>query len=123
MRSWLSIVIFVAACGNDVGTQMGGDDGPTPDPDRCATSYLGYDNFGAPFMTNWCRGCHSSDVPQGMRQKAPIDVNFDTAADITAHRDRIRIRATGDTPTMPPAGGPTAEERELLAEWIACGMK
>ena len=123
MRSWLSIVIFVAACGNDSGIQQNGDDGPNPDPDQCATSYLGYENFGAPFMNNWCRGCHSSDVPAGMRQKAPAAVNFDTEADVTEYKERIRIRATGTMPTMPPAGGPSTAERELLAEWIACGMK
>jgi hypothetical protein len=116
--------MLVAACGNDVGMPTGGDDQPPPpDPDQCATSYLGYDNFGAPFMNNWCRGCHSSDVPKGMRQNAPIDVNFDTAANVTEFEERIRIRATGDKATMPPAGGPTEEERALLAEWIACGMK
>jgi hypothetical protein len=27
----------------------------------------------------------------------------------------------GGTPTMPPAGGPSGEERALLAEWLACG--
>jgi hypothetical protein len=116
--------MLVAACGNDVGMRTVGDDPPPPpDPDQCATSYLGYDNFGAPFMNNWCRGCHSSDVPKGMRQSAPIDVNFDTAANVTQFEERIRIRATGTKPTMPPAGGPTEEERALLAEWIACGMK
>lgn len=123
MRSWLSVVILVAACGNDVGISQMGDDEPVPEPDKCETSYLAYDNFGAPFVVNWCRGCHSSSVAMNMRQKAPIDVNFDTEADVTQWAERIRIRATGTKPTMPPAGGPTADERELLAEWIACGAK
>jgi len=122
MRSWLSVVVLVAACGNDVGLPPPGTDPPV-DPDACETSYLDYGNFGAPFVLDWCTGCHSSSVPAGMRQKAPIDVNFDDAADVIEWKERIRIRATGDKPTMPPAGGPTAEERSLLAEWIACGMK
>lgn len=126
MRSWLSALLVVAAaCGNDVRSdQPGGDDGPDPvDPDTCETSYLAYDNFGAPFVVNWCRGCHSSTVPAGMRQKAPIDVNFDTEADVREWAERIGARAAGSKPTMPPAGGPTADERQLLAEWLACGMK
>ena len=123
MRSWLSIAVLVAACGNDVGTQPPNDPDPPTDPDVCETSYLEYGNFGAPFVFNWCRGCHSSSVPAGMRQKAPIDVNFDTEADVVASKERIRLRATGAMPGMPPAGGPTAEERALLAEWIDCGMK
>lgn len=125
MRSWLSLLLVVAACGNDVRSdQVGGDDDPMPvDPDACETSYLAYDNFGGPFVVSWCRGCHASTVPQGMRQKAPLDVNFDTEADVRAWATRIQIRAAGTKPTMPPAGGPTAEERQLLAEWITCGMK
>jgi uncharacterized membrane protein len=124
MRSWRSLVIFVigvAACGNDSGAPP---PGPDPiDPDACETSYLAYDNFGAPFVVNWCRGCHSSSVPEGMRQNAPVGVNFDTGADVLEWQERIRIRATGAQPTMPPAGGPSTQERALLAEWIACGMK
>lgn len=125
MRSWrsLALVVALAACGNDVATQVGDDEPPPPDPDACETSFLDYGNFGAPFVVNWCRGCHSSAVPAGMRQRAPLDVNFDTEADVRLHAERIRVRSTGATPTMPPAGGPSAEERALLAEWLACGAK
>ncbi|MBA3392936.1 MAG: hypothetical protein H0T89_09845 [Deltaproteobacteria bacterium] len=126
MRSWHELIVIaalVAACGNDVGIPEGGDDAPPIDPDACETSFLDYNNFGAPFVVNWCRGCHSSAVPAGMRQDAPADVNFDDAADLVEWRERIRTRATGTKPTMPPAGGPTETERELLAEWLDCGMK
>lgn len=123
MRSWLSALLVVAACGNDVGIPPEGEPLPPPDPDACETSYLAYDNFGEPFMLDWCRGCHSSAVPRGMRQNAPLEVNFDTAADVQMWKERIAARTTGTKPTMPPAGGPTDEERALLAEWIACGMK
>ena len=122
MRSWLSLLVVVAACGNDVGVPPG-EELPTPDPDECKTSYLDYGNFGAPFVSNWCRGCHSASVPAGMRQRAPLAVNFDTEAQVLEYRERIAARALGTKPTMPPAGGPSDEERALLAEWIACGMK
>ena len=119
MRSWPSLVLVVAlGCGND--RALGDDDF---DPDRCETSYLTYGNFGEPFALDWCRGCHSSDVPMGMRQKAPIDVNCDTHEDIMTWRERIESRATGDEPTMPPAGGPGEAERALLGEWLACGAR
>ena len=68
MRSWLSALLLVAACGTDVRpVDEGGDDSPIEPiaPDACETSYLDYNNFGAPFVINWCRGCHSSSVPQG----------------------------------------------------------
>jgi uncharacterized membrane protein len=122
MRSWLSVLLVASACGNDVGMPTPGEDPPV-DPSVCETSYLDYSNFGAPFVANWCRGCHSSSVPAGMRQNAPIAVNFDDEADVLEWKERIRIRATGDKPTMPPAGGPSTEERALLGEWIDCGMK
>lgn len=127
MRSWRSalfVIAFaggVAACGTDSVTR---DDGGADitDPSVCETSYLTYNNFGAGFTSNWCRGCHSSEVPEEGRQDAPVGVDFDTDADLARWSERIRARATGEMPTMPPAGGPSAEERALLTEWIDCGM-
>ena len=125
MRSWLSLALVLAACGTEVpmGEDRSGDDTEQVDPNVCETSYLDYDNFGAPFVINWCRGCHSSAVPAGMRQKAPLDANFDTIAQVRTWGDKIAARATGTTPNMPPAGGPSEQERQLLAEWLACGAK
>jgi uncharacterized membrane protein len=129
MRSWLSALLLVAACGTDSVQRDGDDEGSGSnemvevDPDVCETSYLDYDNFGAPFVINWCRGCHSSAVPAGMRQKAPADANFDNLEQVRMWGDRIALRAAGTVPNMPPAGGPSEEERLLLAEWLACGAK
>lgn len=126
MRSWLSLALVLAACGTEVptGDERSNDNEPEQvDPSICDTSYLDYDNFGAPFVINWCRGCHSSAVPLAMRQKAPRDVNFDTLDQVRTWSEKIAMRATGTTPNMPPAGGPSEEERRLLAEWLACGAK
>ena len=92
MRSWRSgwrrrvtaglVVLGVAACGSD-----------TPPDDiasrACETSFLSYDNFGAPFVADWCRGCHSSMLPADMRQGSPPGVNFDTADQVRDTRARI----------------------------------
>jgi uncharacterized membrane protein len=128
MRSWrsLALVIALVGCGTEPPPSDdggGSDDTTQPEPNKCDSSYLSYENFGAPFVINWCRGCHSSAVPANMRQKAPIDANFDDLAEIRTWADRMKSRATGTMPNMPPAGGPTAEERALLAEWLACGVK
>jgi uncharacterized membrane protein len=93
--------------------------GTDTDP-ACAQSYLRYDNFGAPFIVNWCRACHSADTPPGMRQQAPADVNFDNLSEIRHWSLQIRVTA-GQGSSMPPAGGPSAEERRLLVEWLGCG--
>ena len=108
MRSWLSIALLVAACGNDVGMTAGDDGPPPPDPDQCASSYLGYDNFGAPFLNNWCRGCHSEDLIPTMRQNAPLGVNLDTLDEVRARKNRI-IELAGTSDEMPPNGGPSAQ--------------
>ncbi len=122
MRSWhrLALAALIAAgCGSD--GEGGGN--PPPDPDACETSYLDFTSFGEPFLLDWCAGCHSASLPPNMRQMAPADVNFDTIEGVRRFGDRIAARASGPTPTMPPAGGPSAEERALLAEWISCGAK
>lgn len=130
MRSWPELAIASALLACACGTEV--EPGPGPqelvelvpiEPDACATTFLDYDNFGAPFVTTWCRGCHSSTVPAGMRQKAPEDVNFDADRDIRAWAPRIAARAATSTPSMPPAGGPSDDERTLLAEWITCGVR
>ena len=114
-----ALALGAAGCGSD-GTPPGGD---PPDPDACEESYLDYATFGEPFLLNWCAGCHSTAVPANMRQMAPTDVNFETIEGVHRFQERIAVRAAGPSANMPPAGGPSAEERALLAEWIACGAK
>jgi uncharacterized membrane protein len=46
---------------------------------------------------------------------------FDTHDQVYALRERIFLRAAGDNTSMPPGpDDPSAEERDRLAEWIAC---
>ena len=119
---WFSFALLagsLAAC----SSEPGGEPPPDPNSEQCKTSTLSYQNFAAPFVITWCRGCHGESQPVTMRQDAPIGVNFDTADDVRGAGDRLLARATGAAPTMPPAGGPSDEERALLAEWIGCGMK
>ena len=109
---------LAAGCGTDPPSS--GD--PVP-PDACETSYLDYTSFGEPFVLDWCSGCHSASLPPNMRQQAPVHVSFDTLEGVRQFQGRIAARATGAMATMPPAGGPSIEERALLAEWLACGAK
>lgn len=81
---------------------------------------LDYPNFGQAFMDKHCAGCHSSLLPEGRRVGAPVGVDFDTYAAVLQWHERVAARALGDAPTMPPGGGPSDEERALLAEWLAC---
>lgn len=102
----LSLAAF-PACGDDTDLQ-------------CAQSFLRYDNFGSPFIINWCRACHSVELPPDMRQNTPDNINFDTLDDIRAWSFQIR-RTTGQDDSMPPSGGPSPAERAMLIEWLRCG--
>ena len=100
---WASVVLLLAACGTD------------RDP-ACSTTVT-YQTVGAPFVDSWCRGCHSIDATT--RQRAPANINFDTL-------DEIRVRlldvdSTVSLRTMPPAGGPSDDERALMVTWLRCG--
>ncbi|MBV8762631.1 MAG: hypothetical protein JO257_35425 [Deltaproteobacteria bacterium] len=121
MRSWPSLLLVVAACG--VGPAPNGSSQQI-DPDTCAkTSYLDYTSFGEPFLENWCRGCHSSQLPPAMRQMAPANVNFDSLDDVHHWATVITTRAAGSAASMPPAGGPSDDERQMLVDWLGCGAK
>lgn len=95
--------------------------GADRDP-SCSRSFLRYDNFGSPFIVNWCRACHSAELPAGMRQEAPAEINFDSLAEIRRWAVEIKL-TTGDGAgaLMPPAGGPSPGERQMLVEWLGCG--
>ncbi len=84
-------------------------------------SFLSYRNFGGGFLAEYCTGCHSADVPANMRHDAPAGVDFNSMDRVRDHAARIYARAADGYATMPPAGGPSAEARELLGEWLACG--
>jgi uncharacterized membrane protein len=81
---------------------------------------LTYESFGKRFMADYCDRCHSAD--EGHRHGAPESYRFDTLAAVLDHRDRIFVRAAASNTTMPPGvDDPPADEREQLAEWLACG--
>src|SRR3954462_15165288 len=102
-HSALALALVLAAAvvaGCDVGVPPddpgpGSDHVDPPPPGVCEVSFLNYDNFGEPFIANWCRGCHSSDVPANMRQMAPKTVNFDSVADVRTWSAKIATKAGG----------------------------
>jgi len=82
---------------------------------------LTYDNFGKAYIGKWCTGCHSVYLREGQRSQAPADVNLDTYEDIMAFVDRIDARAV-QTTGMPPGGGTSQAEVDLLGEWLRCSV-
>ncbi len=90
------------------------------------TSSLTYASFGQPFMTNYCTRCHSSTLSGAARMGAPAFHDFDTQLGVQQVAEHVD-EAAGAGPAatneaMPPDGAkPTLDERQKLAEWIACG--
>jgi hypothetical protein len=81
---------------------------------------LTYDNFAAPFFAQWCNGCHAAPLED--RNGAPENYVFTSRAAIVALKDRIFVRAAGENSSMPPGpDNPPYDEREKLADWLACG--
>ena len=79
-----------------------------------------YDNFGSVFFASYCDRCHSATI--GDRHGAPGSYVFDTLDDVRAHADRIFVRAAGPNTTMPPGpDDPPLDDRDKLADWLACG--
>jgi uncharacterized membrane protein len=109
----LAICIALAACSSPAVED--------PAISACESSILNTSNFGQPFLLDWCRGCHSSELTVENRQGAPLGVDFDNMDMVRSLASRITVRAGTTMPTMPPAAGPSLEERELLIEWLACG--
>ena len=105
-------ILVLLACGE------GGDDSATETCGR--TPPLTYENFGQGFLRSHCTGCHGVLLPEEQREGAPLGVDFDTWGDVLNWAERIEIRTAEET--MPPGGGPSAEERAKLAEWMACDV-
>ncbi len=110
------MLTFATACsGTPTGATCPTDNPPT------------YDGFAKPFMAEYCTGCHSVDATN--RYGAPSNMNFDTEADLAQHAADIdEESAEGPAATNtampdmsgPVHGAPTADERVLLGQYLAC---
>jgi hypothetical protein len=77
-----------------------------------------WETFGEGFLRTHCQGCHASAASD--RRGAPEAFVFDTPEDAARFRSAILRSVTAEPPRMPPAGGPSDEDRERLRIWIEC---
>ncbi|HLL21219.1 MAG TPA: hypothetical protein VK427_03760 [Kofleriaceae bacterium] len=128
--SIVATLLLGSLMGHGGGCCEGGDEvfGPSTQT-VCppAGTALTYTNFGKPFMETYCTRCHASDKEGAARMGAPSFHDFDTLFGIDAVSDHIdQTTAAGPAATndsMPPDGKkPSLAERQMLAEWIACGV-
>ena len=117
--------MFIATCAVAVSTVAGCDDvvfnGRSPSYASCLRDPpLTWENFGKGHMDKHCNGCHSSLlVREELRNGAPLGIDFDTFEGNLEWGDRILQRGIIEV-SMPPGGGPSAEEIRLFQEWVVC---
>jgi len=119
--AFLAMWIGCAASGPSAGLDSGlAGDVDTGDACRDAP-LVTWDSWGHGFMLSACQGCHGADVDD--RHGAPQGVGFDTVDQVWQWSALILQRAAPATgsPTMPPAGGTTEDDRTRLRWWLACG--
>ncbi|MCB9746142.1 MAG: hypothetical protein H6739_07140 [Alphaproteobacteria bacterium] len=111
MNLGVAALLMLAGCGDR--------DADTGLCDR--TPPLTYEGFGVGFMDKHCTACHSSLLREEQRNDAPVGIDMDSYVEVMRFAERIEARVvTPEVPTMPPGGGPTAEEIAQLNEWLAC---
>jgi uncharacterized membrane protein len=90
-------------------------------------SALTYASFGQQFMSAYCLRCHTKQIT-GSARKAPPDRNFDDLGSIRLSAKQIDQQAgagpAASHEVMPPDGpSPALEQRQKLAQWLACGAR
>jgi len=89
------------------------------EPDPCDQAPVTtWDNFGGGFLLENCASCHAKSSLD--RHEAPLELSFDTPAEVSRHRSEILAVAAGLVPVMPPAGGVPADDRARLLVWLSC---
>lgn len=106
-----------------VAVALGAACEPTPSLEEASCdggTDLTYESFGATFMLRYCNMCHVPGLED--RHGAPSGYDFDDLEQVRRHAARIYVRSAGDNVSMPPGpDDPPVEERDKLAEWLACG--
>jgi uncharacterized membrane protein len=127
MASRLTLLLLLS-CGLALGCAGAGQNESASGAKCGQGAGLDYASFGESFMRDYCTACHSSELEATQRSGAPSDHDFDTHEGILRtpleHLDHVAgAGAHVVNTTMPPAGypQPTRQEREDLAQWLACG--
>lgn len=76
-----------------------------------------YDDWTKGFLDGKCQSCHSSATTN--RHGAPAEITFDGENEAIYWSKDIH-RSVLEEQRMPPSGGITDVEYQLLEEWISC---
>jgi hypothetical protein len=101
----------------DAGRTDAGARDAGPAPEDCPTIELDYAGFADGFFAMNCRSCHSASRSGDARMGAPANLNYDSEAEISSARDRIRQAAVVDK-RMPPRKKLSDCSIERLASYL-----
>lgn len=118
----LSVLVLLAGCNESIFGPPTESVCPPP-----AEQTLTWENFGQPFMTDYCTDCHDSKKRGADRNGAPSFHDFDSVYGVRAvweHVDETSAAGPAAVNDGMPEDDPkpTLEERYKLGEWLACGM-
>lgn len=99
------LLVTLLSCTDQRDSGMDCDSAPT------------YENWTQGFLNGKCQSCHHSESSN--RHGAPEGIVFDTHVDAIQWKDRIEATVFHEA-SMPPSGGVTTEEKELLEWWFDC---
>ncbi len=105
---WLSFLLVACAGVSDTDSAAACD---------TAVPTVTWDDDIYGFFSTYCNACHAASSTD--RFGAPVDVTFDTPAQVLARAERVRER-TLVAQTMPVGGGVPPEDLALLAVWLEC---
>lgn len=111
----IPLLLLALAC------EDAGDDSGAADPLCQDAPVVTWEYWGQGFLTESCQSCHAATAVD--RNGAPTSITFDTEAQVWSHRAAILQTATGEAPTMPPRGGLSQDDRDLLEIWLRCWLE
>lgn len=117
LASLFLTAVTVVACSDEGGSGTGAECPPSNPPT--------YESFGKNFFDTYCVSCHDSQKSGADRGGAPTSLNYNTLAGVMKDLSAIDSEAASGpngTNTSMPVGlpQPTAAERTLLGQFIAC---
>lgn len=133
MRSWIILMVGLAACGGSVDDEggggstasttsaTGGTNASTGTMGGACANVKGFAALASPFSK--CTNCHATVLVGAARNAAPVGVDYDVyeVAKQQAMRPVFKQRLLDFA--EPPIGYPTITqaERDDLVEWADCG--
>ena len=88
---------------------------------ECSDSSLTWETAAAPYINNYCRGCHSRDLSTSMRAGAPLNANFDSKEDLLSSLEAVLERI--EERSMPPIGATDSRSEAAFLTWANCQIQ